>query len=196
MNAIPAADCFEVFFVPAAGSSLRLCAPIRIGEPMVDKEDARDLAEVAATDLPVYGFPRGEVLIQQNTAVVWVLPTIAPTSGHSTSSSTRADVGSLPCAWSQQEVARLALEDLRRQVSRAKPTQAAPPTWIACLHHVQQVIATAVGQRDELPDRDRQPFMTVDTLYRRVLAVQDQFDELTAAPDPGSPARDGSLPTC
>jgi hypothetical protein len=115
-----------------------------------------------------------------------------PPSGHQASSASRGGAGSLRNAWSQQEVARLALEDLRRQVSRAKPTQTAPPTWIACLHQVQQVIACADGLPGDHLDRDGQPLVTVDTLHQRLLAVQHQFDALVAAKIPVVAAPDAS----
>lgn len=179
MNSLPVGDPFEVWFVPAAGASLRLGSPLRIGQPVADQDDAQDLAEVAATDLPAYGFPRGQVLIHQNASVVRVLPTIPCPTDQQSLPSSRAEVAAESSARPRREVARMALEDLRQHVNRAQPTQVAPPAWIACLDQALRVIASPDDQR--CYRLDGQPGVTVEMLHQRINTVLREFDHLVTA---------------
>jgi hypothetical protein len=189
MNASPGNDAFAVCFVPAVGASLRLSEPLRIGEPLAAQDEALDLAEVAAAELPAYGFPRGEVRVMQNAAVVRALQTTRSAAGHPAPSSIRESQTPSCAAGSRREVARMALEDLRQQVSRARPTQPVPVAWIACLDQALRVIT---GPGDQGRYRlDGQPCVTVDTLHQRVIAALHQFDELGVADASLPPARDG-----
>lgn len=177
MNAVSAVDPFEVWFVPAIGASLRLGAPLRVGQPLSDQEDAQVLAEVAATDLPAYGFPRGQVLIQTNASVVRVLPTTPRPAGRPAPRVTdpsRDTDDTLSSTRSHQEVARMALEDLRQQVSRARPDQPAPAAWLACLDRALRVIASPEDPAHA--PRDRQLCPTVAALQERVNAILDRLD--------------------
>jgi len=189
VNPPPVIHLFEVWFIPAAGASLRLSEPLRIGPPLADPDDAQDLAHVAAADLPAYGFPRGQVLIQADATVVQVLPTAhVPASRPAPSSSREGGAEACP-APSQREVALLALEDLRRQVSRARPTQAAPAAWIACLDQALRVIASPEDQRHF--GLGRQPVVTVETLHQRLIEVLRQFGQPEEADAPPAPAQEG-----
>ena len=72
----------------------------------------------------------------------------------------------------------MALEDLRQQVSRARPDQPAPAAWLACLDRALRVIACPEDPAHE--HRDRQPCPTVAALQERVNAILDQLDQPVA----------------
>ena len=63
----------------------------------------------------------------------------------------------------------MALEDLRQQVSRARPDQPAPAAWLACLDLALRVIESPNDQAHE--HRDRQTCLTVAALQERVNAI-------------------------
>jgi hypothetical protein len=179
MNASPGNDAFAVCFVPAVGASLRLSAPLHIGQPLAAQDEALHLAEVAAAELPAYGFPRGEVRVMRNAAVVRALQTTRPATAHPAPSAMRESQIPTCAAGSQREVARMALEDLRQQVSRARPSQPAPAAWIACLDQAQRVLGNADAQAHHR--QDGHACVTVGVLHERVVAVLGEFDECPAA---------------
>jgi hypothetical protein len=81
----------------------------------------------------------------------------------------------------------MALEDLRQQLSRARPTQPAPAAWSACL---DQALRALAGPEDQGSVRqDRPTCMTVAALHERVIAVLDQFDA-AAGDAPPTPVRE------
>lgn len=110
----------------------------------------------------------------RNASVVPALPTVHDTSRHPLSSSSCKRGSHLRSGKLQQAVARMALEDLRQQVSRARPTQEAPPAGIAGLAQATRLVTSPT---DELHGRpDGQSHVTVDTLHQHVLAMLHQFD--------------------
>ena len=171
-NTLPGNDAFAVCFVPAVGASLRLSVPLNIGQPLVAQDEAIHLAEVAAAELPAYGFPRGEVLVMRNAAVVQALQTTRLGPGNLASATIHESQMASSTAGSQREVARMALEDLQRQVSRARPTQAAPTAWIACLEQVRRVLASP----EEQPERADWPCLTMAELHEQVITLLARFE--------------------
>lgn len=179
MNASPGNEAFAVCFVPAVGASLRLSAPLHIGQPLDVHDAALDLAEVAAAELPAYGFPRGEVRVMRNASVVQALPTVRAANGHGGATASRTGEPRQCVVDSQRAVARMALKDLRQQVSRARPDQPAPPAWIACVDQAQRVIT---GPEDQ-PDRpEGSACLTVAELHARLIALLAWFDTGVADP--------------
>lgn len=178
-NTIPAVRPFAVWFVPED------TAPRRVGQQMAAYDDALALAEIAALDLPRYGYASGQVLVMWNTSVLKMLqPGQAPAAPGATPMAPALEVNTEL----HRAVARLVLEDLHHLSSLAEPTLAAPPEWIERLESALQVIASPADQRRFRLDGLH--CITTDYVHRHVAAVLRQFDHLVAAGVPLPPPPD------
>ncbi len=172
MVPFPAISHYEVWFLPSDRT------PLRIGRPLLRYDDACELAQDAARDLPTYGICHGYVL------VVWSGSNLKILNTFPFSSASAPDHFSLAAltAGPRQEVVRLVLEDLRHLTAEADPLRSAPREWIDRFHTALRVIATPESQRQYR--LDGLYGVTMEDLHRYVSGVLRHFEELAVASMP------------
>ncbi|MFN8663123.1 MAG: hypothetical protein U0075_14645 [Thermomicrobiales bacterium] len=166
----PALRPYGVWFLPDNRT------PLRIGSPMGSYDDACQLAQDAARDLPAYGIRQGLVSVMWSASNLQILNTFAiPTVTDTPEHPAQAALAGAP----RPEILRLALEDLRHLTSLEEPRRAAPFEWIHRVHAVLQGAASPARQRQYR--LDGLYGVTMEDLHRYVSGALRNFDHLVAA---------------
>ena len=166
----PALRPYGVWFLPDNRT------PLRIGSPMGSYDDACQLAQDAARDLPAYGIRQGLVSVMWSASNLQILNTFAiPTVTDTPEHPAQAALAGAP----RPEILRLALEDLRHLTSLEEPRRAAPYEWIQRMHTVLQGVTSPAGQRQYR--LDGLYGVTMEDLHRYVSGALRNFDHLVAA---------------
>jgi hypothetical protein len=169
---------YEVWFLPNDRT------PMAIGQPLLRYDEACELAQEAARDLPTFGIRQGYVLVVWKASNPQILNTF-PISA-ATDIPDHLQLAAL-AGKPRQEVVHLVLEDLRFLTSESDPCQVAPHEWIDRLHAVLRVIATPTSQRRYR--LDGLCGVTMEDLFRNVSGVLRNFEQLMTATMPiASPA--------
>jgi hypothetical protein len=157
--------------------------PMAIGQPLLRYDEACELAQEAARDLPTFGIRHGYVLVVWNASNPQILNTFPISATNIPDHLQLAAFAGRP----RQEVVRLVLDDLRLLTSESDPGQVAPHEWIDRLHAALRVIATPTSQRRYC--LDGLCGVTMEDLFRHVCGVLRHFEQLVAANMPvASPA--------
>lgn len=185
MNLVPfpALRPFEVWFLPHDRT------PLAIGQPLLRYDEACELAQEAARDLPTFGIRHSYVLVVWSASNLQILnPFPISSATHVSDHLQLATLAGRP----RQEVVRLILEDLRLLTSEADPFRAAPHEWIDRWHALLRVISTPTSQRRYR--LDGLWGVTMEDLFRNVSGVLRHFEHLMAANLPVASPASGEQP--